>query len=55
MLLSRTYVFQSESTYYSFLNIKELLAPNRRDISSLSDNNEIRTHNHLVHKQTLSS
>ena len=27
-----TYMFQSESTLYSCLNIKELLAQNRRDI-----------------------
>ena len=30
------------------LNVKELLAQNRSDIWSLSDCNEIRTHNHLV-------
>ena len=48
-----TYAFQSESTLYSCLNIKELLAQNRRGISSLSDNNRIRTHNHLVHNETL--
>ena len=35
------------------LNVKELLAQRRRHIWSLSDSNEIRTHNHLVHKQTL--
>ena len=27
-----TYMFQSESTLYSFLNVKELLTQNRRDI-----------------------
>ena len=48
-----TYAFQSESTLYSCLNIKELLAQNRRGISSLSDSNRIRTHNHLVHNETL--
>ena len=48
-----TYAFQSESTVYSCLNIKELLAQNRRGISSLSDSNRIRTHNHLVHNETL--
>ena len=36
-----------------FLNVKELLAQRTRHIWSLSDSNEIRTHNHLVHKQTL--
>ena len=30
-----TYSFKSESTLYSFLNIKELLARNLRDIRSL--------------------
>ena len=32
-----TYTFQSESTLFSCLNVKELLARNRRDIWSLSD------------------
>ena len=45
-----TYVFQSESTLYSCLNVKELLAWNRRNILALSDSNVIRTHNHLVCK-----
>ena len=35
------------------LNVKKLLAWSRCHIWSLSDNNVIRTHNHLVHKQTL--
>ena len=48
-----TYAFQSESTLYSSLNVKELLARNRREIWSLSDCNWTRTHNHLVHKRTL--
>ena len=48
-----TYVFQSESSLYSCLNVKELLARNRRDIWSLSNSNGIRTHNHLVRKRTL--
>ena len=48
-----TYAFQSKSTLCSCLNIKELLAPNRRDIWSLSDSNGIWTYNHLVHKRTL--
>ena len=46
-----TYAFQSESALYSFLNIKELLAQNRCDIWSFSDNNGIRTNNHLVCKK----
>ena len=48
-----TYTFQSESTLCSCLNVKELIARNRRDIWSLSDCNGTRTHNHLVRKQTL--
>ena len=48
-----TYAFQSESTLYSCLNVKELLAQNRRNISSFRDCNRTRTHNHLVRKQTL--
>ena len=46
-----TYAFQSESTLYNCLNVKELLAQNRSEIWSLSDSN--RTHNHLVRKRTL--
>ena len=48
-----TYTFQSESTLYSCLNVKELLARSRGEIWSLSDCNWARTHNHLVHKRTL--
>ena len=48
-----TYAFQSESTLYSCLNVKVLLARSRREILSLSDWNWTRTHNHLVHKRTL--
>ena len=48
-----TSAFQSESTLYSCLNVKELLAGNRRDIWSLSDNNGIQTHKHLGRKGTL--
>ena len=48
-----TCAFQSESTLYICLNFKELLARNRRDIRSLSDCNETRTHNHLVRNRTL--
>ena len=47
-----TYAFQSESTLYSCLNVKELLARSRREIWNLSDCNWTRTHNHLVHKRT---
>ena len=35
------------------LNVKEIFARSRRRIWSLSDSNEIRTHNHLARKQTL--
>ena len=48
-----TYAFQSESTLYICLDVKELLARSRREIWSLSDCNLTRTHNHLVHKWTL--
>ena len=47
-----TYAFWSESKLYSCLNVKELLSRNRRDIWSLSDNNWIWNHNHLVRKRT---
>ena len=42
-----TYTFQSESTLYSSLNVKELFDRNRRSIWGLIDYNGIRTHNHL--------
>ena len=48
-----TYAFQSESTLYSSLNVKELLDQSRPNIWSLCDSNRIQTHNHLVHKRTL--
>ena len=48
-----TYAFQSESTPYGCLNVKEFLARNRRVIWSLSDNNGIGTHNPLVRKRKL--
>ena len=49
-----TYAFQSESMFYSCLNVKELFLPrNRRNILSLSDCNGTQTHNHLVLIQTL--
>ena len=46
-----TWEFQSESTLYSCLDFKEILAQNRCHIWSLSDSNKIRTHNDLVRKQ----
>ena len=48
-----TYAFQSESTLYSCLNVKELLARSRREIWRWSDCNWTRTQNHLVLKRTL--
>ena len=48
-----TFAFQSESTLYSCLNVKELFAQSRRKIWSLSYCSWTRTHNHLVHKRTL--
>ena len=48
-----TYKFQSESTLYSCLNVKELLSRSKRKSWSLSDCNWTRTHNHLFHKRTL--
>ena len=48
-----TYVFQSESTLCSCLNVMELLVRNSRDIWRLSDCNGTWTHNHLVHIWTL--
>ena len=47
-----TYAFQSESTLYSCLNVKKLLAQIRRKIWSLSDRNWTRIHNYLVRKLT---
>ena len=48
-----TYVFQSESTLYSCLNVKELFAWRKRKIWSLSEYNWTRNQKHLVCKQTL--
>ena len=48
-----TYEFESESTLYSFLNVKEFLARSRRQIWRLSDCNGTRTHNHLLRKRKL--
>ena len=52
LVMSRTR-FQSESTLYSCLNVKELLARSRREIWRWSDCNWTRTQNHLVLKRTL--
>ena len=48
-----TYAFQSESTLYTCLNVKECHARNRRDTWSLSDCNETRTYNHSARKRTI--
>ena len=43
-----TYAFQSESTLYSCLNVKELLVRSRHQMWRWSDCNWTRTQNHLV-------
>ena len=48
-----TYAFQSESSLYSCLSVKKLLARSRCEIWSLTNCNWTRTHHHLVHKGTL--
>ena len=48
-----TYEFESESTLYSCLNVKEVLTRSRRHIWRLSDCNGTRTNNHLVRKRIL--
>ena len=47
-----TYTFQSTSTLYTFLNVKELSARRKLDIWNLSDCSGTRINNHLVHKRT---
>ena len=47
------HTFQSQSTLYSCLNVKKLLAQNKSKIWRLSDCNWTPTHNHLVCKWTL--
>ena len=47
-----TYTFPSKSTFYNFLNVKELSARRKRDIWNLSDCSRTRINNHLVHKRT---
>ena len=44
----KTYAFQSESTIYSCLNVKKVLAENRCDIWSLSKSTEFETTNRLT-------
>ena len=53
MFFNVTYAFQSDSTLYSCLNVKELLARSRREIWNVSDCNWTRIHSHLVRKRTL--
>ena len=48
-----TYAFQSESTLYIRLNVKELLVQSSREICRWSDCNCTQTQNHLVLKRTL--
>ena len=48
------YEFESESTLYSCLNVKELLARSSRHIWRLSNCNGTRPRNHLLRKRTLS-
>ena len=48
-----SYAFQSESTFYSCLNVKEFLARMIREIWSLTDCTLTGTLNHLFRKQTL--
>ena len=48
-----TDAFQSESTTYSCLNVKEILAQNKRNIKSLSSSIGTWTYNHLIRKWTL--
>ena len=53
MFLSCHVAFQSESSLYSCLNVKDVLDQNRRKIWRLNDCNWTRTQNHLVSKRTL--
>ena len=48
-----TYASQSEFTLYTFLNVKEHLVWNKREIQRLSDCSWTRTHNNVAHKRTL--
>ena len=48
-----TKAFQSESTLYGCLHIKELVPQSRREILSLRHSSWTRTLNHLVRKRRL--
>ena len=48
-----TYAFQSESALYDCLDVKELLAQNRRDTWILNNGNGTSSKSHLARKQTL--
>ena len=48
-----TYAFQSVSTLFNYLKVKEHVAPNSCKIWSLSDCNWTQTQNHLVRQRTL--
>ena len=48
-----TYPFQSEPTFYSSVNVKELFLRCIREMWSLSYCKDIRTNSHLVRKQAL--
>ena len=48
------YAFQSDSALYGCLNVKELLETGVKS-EVLSDCNGTRTHNHLIHKGTLTN
>ena len=47
------YIVWSQSTLYSCVNVKEVLAQNRRNIWCLSDCNGTQTQNYVLCKQTL--
>ena len=48
-----THLFQSESTIFSFPNLKDVLPINRRDNERLSECRGSQTHNQLVRKWTI--
>ena len=52
LIMSRTCFRVNQSTLYSCLNVKEVLAQSRHEIWSLSDCKWTRTHNHLISKGT---
>ena len=53
MFLSYHVHVWSESTLYSRLNVKELIARSSREIRNLNDCDWTRTRDHLFHKRTL--